>query len=106
MFIYDLKFNYMMEYNDTFKVRMYQVLYSHSLNRSGYGKFEIPIKLEGNDFFGGTLTAHFVSDASFSFGGYYFAKQRNEGAKVIFENWQDLLFGNQETEMRLKYQKE
>lgn len=105
MVIYDLKIHFESKI-DSNTYRLYKVLFNNSLTRRGYESINLPLKLEPNMELGGTLTAIFRNNDSFSFGGHYFTIQRNEKGKAIFENWGNLLIGNQETEMRLKYQKE
>lgn len=105
MIIYDLKIDFTHQ-RDSDTYRHYKVQFSNSLNRSGYEHFELPIKLEPDFEYGGTLTALFTNNDRLSFGGYYFMKCQGNKGQEVFDNWQDLLHGNRETVLRFENQKD
>jgi len=105
MIIYDLKIDFTYQ-RDSNTYRLYKVLFSNSLNRAGYNHFEIPIKLEPDLEYGGTLTVLFINNDSFNFGGVNFQKCRGNNGKEIFDNWLNLLSMNSETVLRMNYPKE
>jgi hypothetical protein len=102
--IYNLQIHSQLQINDTTTFRIYNVVYSKSLNMNGYESFDIPIRFEYKLDFGGTLIASFINNDSFMLGGFYFYKSSQNEAKKIFKNWTNLLTNNTQTRSWMKYQ--
>lgn len=105
MIIYDLKTDKVFAIDSTV-IRTYKALFNSSLNRTGYEPFKIPINLAPDLEYGGTLMVSFTNNDSFRFGGFYFMNPGKEICQEIFNQWEDLYFGNLETKLRMKYKKE
>lgn len=102
-FIYDLKYKDMFVLNDSTIIRFYGVLFSNSLNRSGYGNVECPLQFGNSESFGGLPIVIFENYDSFYIGDYYFEKQ-SDSAELIFDKWVDLYTNNRETRLLMQYQ--
>ena len=84
--------------------RIYNVVYSNSLNRHGYTSIEIPLEFVYSKDFGGTLIASFINNDSFTLGGYSFKRAESDRAKKIFDNWSNLILNNTQTRLWNEFQ--
>lgn len=84
--------------------RIYNVVYSNSLNRHGYTSIGIPLEFVYSKDFGGTLIASFINNDSFTLGGYSFKRAESDRAKKIFDNWSNLILNNTQTRLWNEFQ--
>jgi hypothetical protein len=95
-FIYDLRFHKLFEYDNVI-VRFYNIQYSNSLNRRGYGYIDCPLHFVMNEKHGGLPLVIFGDNDSISFGGYFFIKAKDP--EHIFNAWVDLTTKNLDTKL-------
>jgi len=105
MVIYNLRIHFDSDkkYGD---MRVYNVLFCHTLNMEGYESFYVPLHYKYDSIYGGALTLDFFGHDIFFLGGSYkFYRQKNpKESENILLSFLSLMKNNYETKTISEYE--
>lgn len=98
MFIYDMQIKQKIQFNDSILFAIFDFNFNNSIDRSGYGNIDCPLKFNTNETNGGLPLVIFENNTSFLIGGYEFARME-DSAEAVFNKWVDLTMKNNQTQL-------